>query len=233
MKCSGRPEVSDSVADAKLAKHAGVDRAFAERTEPFARSLAPAEQARTQKTLTPETGESTFGPEVGTGMRRFLIPLVFLLTTGGVWACGDKLMLITGVRLSGLKPARSASILAYSKENSASSTAIRQIQLQPALTKAGHRFQVVEDAARLADALKTGKYDLVIADVAVAGELSQLVQSAPSHPAILPVAFNRTKAEQSAAQKKYHCLLKAPSDPEHYLAAIDQAMEWKAKAPVR
>ena len=142
-------------------------------------------------------------------------------------------MLIMGVRLPGLKPARPASILAYPKENSASSTVIRQIQLQPALAKAGYKFQVVEDASRLAEALRTGKYDLVIADVAFADELRELVQSAPSHPTILPVAFNRTKAEQSAAQKKYHCLLKAPSDPEHYLVAIDQAMDWKDKARVR
>jgi hypothetical protein len=47
---------------------------------------------------------------------------------------------------------------------------------------------------------------------------------------LLPVAFKASKEEQSAAQKKYHCLLKAPSDVDNYLAAIDQAMDWKLKA---
>ena len=42
-----------------------------------------------------------------------------------------------------------------------------------------------------------------------------------------------TKEEQSATQKKFHCLLKAPGDTNHYLAAIDQAMEWKLKAGIR
>jgi ABC-type amino acid transport substrate-binding protein len=166
-------------------------------------------------------------------MRKLLILGVFLLTTAAVWACGDKLMLVMGVRLSQLKPAHPASILAYQLQNSASSPALRQVELQPGLTKAGHKFQVVEDASQLADALKTGKFDLVMADVSVADELTHLAQSAPSHPAILPVAFNRTKAEQSAAQKKYHCLLRVPGDTDHYLAAIDQAMEWKAKSFAR
>ena len=97
------------------------------------------------------------------------------------------------------------------------------------MKKAGHRIQVVEDPAGLDNALKGGKYDLVLADVANANEVSQRVLSAPSKPVFLPVAFQASKEEQSAAQKKYHYLLKAPSKPENYLAAIDQAMDWKLK----
>jgi ABC-type amino acid transport substrate-binding protein len=95
--------------------------------------------------------------------------------------------------------------------------------------KAGHRIQVVEDPAGLDNALKSGKYDLVMADVANANEVSERVLAAPSKPVLLPVAFRASKEEQSAAQKKYHCLLKAPGNPENYLAAIDQAMDWKFK----
>jgi ABC-type amino acid transport substrate-binding protein len=88
----------------------------------------------------------------------------------------------------------------------------------------------VEDAAGLDSALKAGKYDVVVVDVASAGEISQRLSTAPSKPVLLPVAFKASKEEQSAAQKKYHCLLKAPSDVDNYLAAIDQAMDWKLKA---
>jgi ABC-type amino acid transport substrate-binding protein len=161
-------------------------------------------------------------------MRRSLILLGLLLLAAVAWACGDKLMLVMGARSSRIKPAHPALILAYPGQT-ASATLIRDLRLQPAVKKAGHRIQVVEDATGLDNALKGGKYDLVMADVANANELSQRVLSAPSKPVLLPVAFQASKEEQSAAQKKYHCLLKAPSNPENYLVAIDQAMDWKLK----
>ena len=121
-----------------------------------------------------------------------------------------------------------AAILVY-PGRSASAALIRSLQSQPAFKKAGHRFQLVEDSAGLDAALKAGKYDLVVADVANANELSQQVASAASKPVLLPVAFKASKEEQSAAHKKYHCLLKAPGNPENYLDAIDHAMELKLK----
>ena len=162
-------------------------------------------------------------------MRRLLILLGFLLVGAVAWACGDKLMLIMGAKSSLIRPGHAALILAYPGQ-SASAGVIRSLQLQPAMKKAGHKFQVVEDPTGLDTALKAGKYDVVMADVASAGEISQHLSSAPSKPVLLPVAFKASKEEQSAAQKKYHCLLKAPSDTENYLAAIDQAMDWKLKA---
>ena len=168
----------------------------------------------------------------GYGMRRSLILAGLFLVATVAWACGDKLMLVMGVRLSRIKPVQPALILAY-PGRTASATLIRDLQLQPAVKKAGHRIQVVEDLAGLDNALKSGKYDLVMADVANANELSRLVLAAPSKAVLLPVAFQSSKEEQSAAQKKYHCLLKAPGNPDHYLAAIDQAMDWKLKTTNR
>ena len=137
-------------------------------------------------------------------------------------------MLMVQSRSALVRPGHPALILAYPGQT-ASAALIRDLQLQPALKKAGHRFQVVEDPAGLDSALKAGKYDVVLADVANAGEVSHHLSSAPSKAVLLPVAFQVSKAEQSAAQKTYHCLLKAPGDADHYLAAIDQAMEWKLK----
>jgi len=165
-------------------------------------------------------------------MRRLLILAGLFLVAAVAWACGDKLMLIMGARSLRIKAVRPALILAYPGQ-SASAALIRNLPLQPAVKKAGHRIQVVEDLAGLDSALKGGKYDLVMADVANAGELSQQVLSAPSKPVLLPVAFQSSKEEQSVAQKKYHCLLKAPSSPENYLGAIDQAMDWKLKTITR
>ena len=162
-------------------------------------------------------------------MRKVQVLLTFLLSGAAVWACGDKLMLVMGFRPS--KLSHPAAILGYTRLDSPSSKLIRELQLQPAVKKAGHKFEFVEDLAKLDGALKTGKYDLVLADMAVAGELSQRLSSASSRPIVLPVAYNAAKADQSAAQKRFHCLLKVPSGTEHYLEAIDQAMQWKAKRP--
>jgi ABC-type amino acid transport substrate-binding protein len=161
-------------------------------------------------------------------VRRPLIVLGLLLFGTIAWGCGDKLMLVMGSRSSQIKPLHPAAILVYPGQT-ASAKLIRSLQSQPAFRKAGHRFQIVDDSAGLDNALKAGKFDLVVADVADANGLSQQVSSAASKPILLPVVFKASKEEQSAAQKKYHCLLKAPGNPENYLEAIDHAMELKLK----
>jgi hypothetical protein len=144
------------------------------------------------------------------------------------WACGDKLMLVMGVRASQIKPLHPAAILVLPGQ-SPSAPIMRNLQAQPALKKAGHRFEVVEDAAGLNAALKRGKYDVVMADMSQASEVSRDVESAASRPIVLPVAYKPSKEEQSIAQKTYHCLLKTPGGTDNFLAAIDQAMEWRLK----
>ena len=167
-------------------------------------------------------------------MRKLLCFMGLSLTAATItWACGDKLMLIMRVRLAQLKLGHPVSILAYTQPNLPSSALVRQIQLQPAVKKAGHHFQIVEDSARLDDALKTDRYDLVLADVAVADELSQRAKSSPFHPVVVPVAYKKTKGEDAAIQKKFHCLLKTPSGPEDYFEAVDEALQWKMKSAAR
>lgn len=166
-------------------------------------------------------------------MRKLLILPVFPLTAAVVWACGDKLMLVMRIRLAQLKPSQPVAILAYAQRDLPSSALIRQIQLQPAVKKAGHKFEFIEDTAKLAEALRVGKYDLFLADLSIAAELSEHVRSSPFQPAVLPVAYKSTKAEDSAAQKKFHCLLRTPSGSEQYFEAIDQALQWKAKSAGR
>ncbi len=141
-------------------------------------------------------------------------------------------MLVMGARASQIKPLHPADILAY-PGNSRSASLIRSFESQPAFKKAGFRFRVVEDTQALDSALKTGKFDLVVADVSDANGLSEEVSSAASKPVLLPVAFDVSKQEQSAAQKKYHCLLKAPGNIENYLDAVDHAMELKLKEAKR
>jgi len=165
-------------------------------------------------------------------MRRPLVLIGLLLVATLAWACGDKLMLVMGSRSSQIRPFHPASILAYPGQY-ASATLIRGLQSEPAFRKAGYRIQLVEDAAGLDNALKAGKYDVVVTDVANANEMSRQVSLAASKPVVLPVVFKASKDQQSAAQKRFHCLLKAPGNAGNYLDAIDHAMELKLKGLTR
>ncbi|HEY1341200.1 MAG TPA: hypothetical protein VGF59_27005 [Bryobacteraceae bacterium] len=166
-------------------------------------------------------------------MRKTLPFLAFFVTTAVAWACGDKLMLVMRVHLAQLKLGHPVAVLAVAQQGLPSSALVRQIPSQPAVKKAGHRFQFIDDAAKLDEALKADKYDVVLADVSVADEVSPHVKSSPSHPVVLPVAYKSTKQEDTATQKKFHCLLKTPGDADQYFEAIDQALQWKSKAANR
>jgi CheY-like chemotaxis protein len=166
-------------------------------------------------------------------MRKLRVLGPFLLTSAVALACGDKLMLVMRLRLAQLRLGHPLAILAFAERDLPSSDSIRQLQLQPAVKRSGHRFQFVEDAARLDQALKADKYDLVFADVSLADELSQRVQSVPYRPLVVPVAYKGTKAQDSATQKKFHCLLRTPSGADQYFEAVDQALQWKAKGAAR
>ena len=166
-------------------------------------------------------------------MRKCFILLAFFLTAAAAFACGDKLMLIMRLRVAQLKLGQPVTILAYAQRDLQSSALVRQIQLNPAVKKAGHRFEFIEDAAQFDEALKTAKYDVVLADVAVADALSQRAKSSPYRPVVLPVSYRGTRQEDSVTQKKFHCLLKTPSSSEDYFVAIDQALQWKAKNATR
>lgn len=169
-------------------------------------------------------------------MRKPFIAAGFVLATGlltavAAFACGDKLMLLARGARFGQVYSRShpASVLAYMRQDSSVPVVVRDLEHNSALKQAGHKLQVVEDRTALDEALKTGKYDLVLADVADAESLEQQVRSAPSSPMMLPVVYKPSKAEETAAGKKFRFVLKAPGNAERYLAAIDKAMEQKLK----
>jgi hypothetical protein len=164
-------------------------------------------------------------------MRRVLFSVMFLLSGAIVWACGDKLMLVMGIRGSQMKLSRPAAILGYTRPDTPSSKLIRELQLQAVAKKSGHRFEFVDDLSKLDIAVRGGKYDLVVADISLANEVSERLGATASRPVVLPVAVNAAKAEQSAAQKRFHCLLRLPGGPDQYLDAIDQALQWKTKRP--
>jgi hypothetical protein len=150
--------------------------------------------------------------------------LMELVLVTAALACGDKLMLVGGhARLRQIYGARPASILAYMRPDSSVPEIVRSLQL--AVRQTGHKFHTVENLSALDEALKAGKYDLLLADISDAEVLQQEARSAPSKPVLLPVVHKSSKAEATAAEKRFHCALKAPGSTSHYLDAIDEAME--------
>ena len=156
----------------------------------------------------------------------FVFAIAALATTAA-FACGDHLMLLLGgARFQQVfGGARPASILAYTRGDSAVPRVVKDLELQPALKRAGHKLRAVEDRAAFDEALKTGKYDVVLADVTDAEGLEQQVGSAPSKPTLLPVIYKATKSEATAVKQKFRSVLKAPGSSGDYLAAIDAAMK--------
>lgn len=153
------------------------------------------------------------------------------VTVTAAFACGDKLVLLAGTGRFRQVYARShpASILAYAHQHSTAGTVIKDLEIQPVLKQAGYKFFAVEDAQKLDEALKTGKYDLVLMDGADADGLEKQVRSAPSIPWVLPVVYKPTKAETTVIEKRFHCVLKAPGKADQYLAALDDAMLARSK----
>jgi hypothetical protein len=147
-------------------------------------------------------------------------------------ACGDKLILPIGnLRFSSvIGNPRPASILAYTPRNSPVAQIVKDLERQSNGKRAGLTFYSLDDNAKLDEALRTQKYDLLLVDAGDADKLQREAQSAPSKPVVLPVVYQSSKAAAAEAEKKFHCVLTAPNSPGRYLLAIDRAMEFKLKA---
>ena len=161
------------------------------------------------------------------------VMLAVFSNSGLVRACGDKLLVLgRGVRFQSDIPVQPASILLYLHKGSPSFAVLNDPRLQSILRDAGHKLQSAENVQALQEALKVGKYDIVLADYSDAGSLESMVGSAPSKPVLVPFVFKgikTAKAETASAGKQYRCVLTAPNRVGHYLATVDKAMELRSK----
>src|SRR5436309_8818826 len=126
-------------------------------------------------------------------MRKLTVSLGFALTLlllshSMAQACGDKLLALgRGVRFQrAYKAAHPATILIYTGQNSKGGS-LAAPGLQASLTHAGHRLQVAANVAQAQDLLKSGRFDLVLADFPGAATLAEEARSTPSKPTVLPV----------------------------------------------
>jgi hypothetical protein len=145
-----------------------------------------------------------------------------------VWACGDKFVLLgRGTRVAQSK--FPSTILIYMNPTSRVPAADKEFHVEAVLTAAGHKAKVAESQAEVDKALATGKYDLVLADFNDVPALRKEAAAVSSKPAVLPLLYNPTPAELSAAEKEAQCLVKPSKATRDLLAVVDQTLAERRK----
>lgn len=145
-------------------------------------------------------------------------------------ACGDKLLVLgRGIRFQLGFAAEPATILLYRQPGSPGLAGLSDPKLQSALREAGHKLYSAESREELEQSLQEGTYDVVLADLADAPGVEQVVQSTGAKAVVLPLVYQGTKAEANQAKKQYSAVLKAPGRTGHYCDSVDKAMKLKSK----
>lgn len=145
-------------------------------------------------------------------------------------ACGDKLLLLgRGVRFLSDTQTQPASILLYMNRTSPGYGALSDPKLQSALREDGHKLYAVSERKELDEALVSGKYDIVLTDVADATELENSLRTATSKPVLVPVVYKGTTGDAKRAKSLFGFVLKTPSRTGYYCSVVNSAMEAKLK----
>lgn len=167
--------------------------------------------------------------------------LVAILSAGMVvccgvsaWACGDKLLVLgRGIRLEALLGNRTAKILAYQRTGTHGAELIADPEFQSALKNASYQLRIVYDTEELEVALRLGKYDLLLSDIADTDAVEPTLQSAVAAPALIPILYQPTKADLASVEKHYRYVLKAPRKAGGNVSVIEQALETKLEAEAK
>ena len=176
-------------------------------------------------------------------MRHFLVSFAVASTVLAqnavpLHACGDKLLMLgRGIRFQSKHTPRAASVLLYLPQ-SASGRPLSDPNIESALREAGHGVRAVTTSEDLEGALRTGGYDVVLANVTEAPDLER-AQAAGDHGAVvLPAIYliapadpsrPQARADRAKATTDFAVIVEVPGRPGHYCAAVDKAMALKLK----
>ena len=160
-----------------------------------------------------------------------LVAGALLLAGSEAHACGDKFLVIgRSVRSQRAHGAvQRASILVYLDAGGRLQAAMKELQLESNLRLAGHTLRSVESRAELDEQARSGRYDILLADISEMVALEGEVGSSPARPVLLPVIYNPTGEELAEAEAEFSCVVRSPSTKKHYLAVIDDAMVQRKK----
>jgi hypothetical protein len=145
-----------------------------------------------------------------------------------VSACGDKFLLVgRGVRFERAYAAiHPASILIVVPPKSAKSAAVRDSRLLTALKNAGHRVEVVQQPANLADALGRSRHDIILVERADASALHDITPPAGQvKPSIVGVLEDPSPSALTDARQQLEYVLATPTSLGHILNLMDDVMK--------
>jgi hypothetical protein len=170
-------------------------------------------------------------------MKRTVVALSFVMAAlpafhPAIDACGDKSLSAGGIRWQRAVAARyPASVLAYVPAGSRLSVAKRELKLPDTLRQVGHKYHEVASLSELQASVRTGQFNIVIADLADVATLRPDLESAASRVVLVPVAYKLTKTESSEAAKQSRFLIKAPGRAVYYLETIADAVKFGSASP--
>lgn len=176
-------------------------------------------------------------------MRRYLLAsiacvmTVVILNPALVEACGEKLLTLgRAIRFQSRHTPRAASVLLYLPQTGAAQP-LTDPNLESALREAGHAVRAATTIADLENALRSGNYDVVLANLTDAPDLERAQAVTERNAVVLPAVYliaptqpkPQAKADRESASKAFGVVVEVPGRPGHYCAAVDKAMELKLK----
>lgn len=155
-----------------------------------------------------------------------LLLTVLVISSGAdLSACGDKSLSAGGIRMQRALAARyPASVLIYTPTASRLPDATRELKLQQTLQQVGHTYREVASASDLEGLVGSGRFNILLADVA---DVPALQQQFVSSVVVVPVLYKATKAEAAAAATQSRFVIKAPGKAAQYLTTIAEAVRSK------
>jgi hypothetical protein len=177
---------------------------------------------------------------------RYLVVAIAVLSTAlsqgtiSLHACGDKLLMLgRGIKFQSKHTPRAASVLLYLPE-SVTGQALTDPKIETSLREAGHAVRAVTSLADLETALRSGTFDVILANVTHASELEKARGAAEPSAVVLPAIYliaptsqanakQQSRTDRDRASKDFSVVVEVPGRPGHYCHAVDQAMELKLK----
>src|SRR5262245_17950445 len=103
-----------------------------------------------------------------------------------LYACGEKLLILgRGIRFQSRHSPRPASVLLYLPQ-SETGRPLTDPNLESALKEAGHAVRAATTSAELESALRSGSYDVVLANITDAPDLERAQAVAAANAVVLP-----------------------------------------------
>lgn len=167
-------------------------------------------------------------------MRRALLVIFLAVLWQGpaAVACGDKFLIIgRGAsyrnRYVAVHP---ASILLYGEKAAGDG----KVDVRRILQRAGHRVDLAADGPRMEAAIRSRKYDFVIAPLEAIDEAEGRVRSLSSDPLVVPILFASDDNQVRQAEKRFECIARPNSSASQrsFLAVLDDAMDMRLKGQI-